>query len=160
MGVVEVMTIKNISNMTRMVLIERYLLKMVLKSYIEVKSIPSVSKTNAYKCTASCWKSKQTLKIKQKIKRRKCYTNKVHKQSVHSQVLLMLATLTILILDAEHKVTAGVTDGFNCNARKFLYWCLGKQFPCWTKHLTFYSQLKRTLKLWWMIFSIVRGILK
>lgn len=37
---------------------------------------------------------------------------------------------TVVILDAEHKVTAWVTNCFHCDARVLVHWCLGKQLPC------------------------------
>lgn len=37
--------------------------------------------------------------------------------------------LTVVILYPQNKVSAGVTDGFHCNAGVFFNWCLGKQLP-------------------------------
>lgn len=59
-----------------------------------------------------------------------CYLLKLWGKFKYIYSIAINSLLTIVILNAQHKVTAWVTDCLNSNARVLVHWCLSKELPC------------------------------
>lgn len=96
------------------------LLEMVLESHIKIKSISAVPEADADERAATCGQTR-TLHFSRSDRERILHTQ--HRY-IH--------TLTVVILYAQHKVSAGVADRLHREARVLLHRCLRKQLPCRT----------------------------